>query len=128
MGALVYAWPDAYKNAQAADRILRERFARLGLKFDAIHSDFVGVNATHGSMAGEPSADIAEVALRIGVRSMDKAVVERFTKDLIPIALNGPPAVTGLGAGRPKVEEIVAYWPAVIPKEMVAPEISVMEA
>jgi len=128
VGALVYAWPDAYKKAQAADRILRERFARLGLKFDAVHSDYVGVNACHGSMAGEPSADIAEVALRIGVRSMDKAEVERFTKELIPIALNGPPAITGLGAGRPKVEEIVAYWPALIPKEMVAPEVSVMEA
>jgi hypothetical protein len=128
VGALVYAWPDAYKKAQAADRILRERFARLGLKFDAIHSDFVGVNACHGPMAGDASADIAEVALRIGVRSMDKAVVERFTKELIPIALNGPPAVTGLGAGRPKVEEIVAYWPALIPKDTVAPQILVMEA
>ena len=128
VGALVYAWPDAYKKAQAADRILRERFARLNLKFDAIHSDFVGVNATHGSIAGEPSADIAEVALRIGVRSGDKAIVERFTKELIPIALNGPPSVTGLGSGRPKVEEIVAYWPALIPKEMVAPQVSVVEA
>ncbi|HKF23656.1 MAG TPA: acyclic terpene utilization AtuA family protein [Candidatus Angelobacter sp.] len=128
VGALVYAWPDAYKKAQAADRILRERFVRSGLKFDAIHSDFVGVNACHGSMAGEPSAEIAEVALRIGVRSPDKATVERFTKELIPIALNGPPAVTGLGAGRPKVEEIVAYWPALIPKEMVTPLVSVMEA
>jgi hypothetical protein len=128
VGALVYAWPDAYKKAQAADRILRERFARLGLKFDAIRSDFVGVNACHGVMAGDPSGDIAEVALRIGVRSMDKAVVERFTKELIPIALNGPPAVTGLGAGRPKVEEIVAYWPALLPKEMVTPQVSIMEA
>jgi acyclic terpene utilization AtuA family protein len=128
VGALVYAWPDAYKKAKAADRILRERFERLGLKFEAIHSDFVGVNATHGDMAGEPSPDIAEVGLRIGVRSTDKTVVERFAKELIPIALNGPPAVTGLGAGRPKVEEIVAYWPALIPKEMVAPLVSVIEA
>lgn len=128
VGALVYAWPDAYKKAQAADRILRERFSRLGLKFDAIHSDFVGVNACHGPMAGEPPAEIAEVALRIGVRSADKSTVERFTKELIPIALNGPPAVTGLGAGRPKVEEIVAYWPALIRKDMVAPQVSVMEA
>ncbi|MGE5758539.1 MAG: acyclic terpene utilization AtuA family protein, partial [Sideroxydans sp.] len=128
VGTLVYAWPDAYKKAKAADRILRESFARMGLKFDAMHSDFVGVNATHGNMAGEPSADIAEVGLRIGVRSTDKTVVERFTKELIPIALNGPPAVTGLGQGRAKVEEIVAYWPALLPKEMVAPLVSVMEA
>lgn len=126
VGTLVYAWPDAYKKAKAADRILRERFDRLGLKFDAIHSDFVGVNATHGNMAGEPSPDIAEVGLRIAVRGNDKNAVDRFSKELIPIALNGPPAVTGLGQGRPKVEEIVAYWPALIPKDVVAPQVEVI--
>jgi acyclic terpene utilization AtuA family protein len=128
VGTLVYAWPDAYKKARAADRILRERLQRLGLKLDGVHSDFVGVNACHGAMAGEPSPDIAEVGLRIAVRSMDKTAVERFTRELAPIALNGPPAVTGLGAGRPSAEEIVAYWPALIPKEMVMPKVSVSEA
>ncbi len=128
VGVLVYAWPDAYKKAQAADRILRERFQRLGLKFDAIHSEYVGINATHGNMAGEPSPQIAEVGLRIGVRSSDKNMVERFGKELIPIALNGPPAVTGLGQGRPKVEEIVAYWPALIAKHLVAPQVEVTGA
>jgi hypothetical protein len=126
VGTLVYSWPDAHKKARAADRILRERFRQLGLKFDAVHSDFVGVNATHGAMAGEPSPDIAEVVLRLGVRGPDKAAVERFTRELAPIALNGPPSVTGLGAGRPKAEEIIAYWPALIPKSRVAPEISLI--
>lgn len=128
VGTLVYSWPDAYKKAQAADRILRERFNRTGLKFDAVHSDFVGVGACHGEMAGEPSLDIGEVVLRIGVRGADKTAVERFTRELAPIALNGPPSVTGLGAGRPKAEEIIAYWPALIPKSLVAPQISVVEA
>jgi hypothetical protein len=128
VGTLVYSWPDAYKKAQAADRILRERFERMGLKFDAVHSDFVGVNATHGAMAGLPSMDIAEVVLRIGVRGPDKTAVERFTRELAPIALNGPPSVTGLGAGRPKAEEIIAYWPALIPKNVVAPKVEVFSA
>jgi hypothetical protein len=126
VGALVYSWPDAYKKARAADRILRERFDRMNLKFDQVHSDFVGVNACHGAMAGEASPDIGEVALRIGVRAADKNPVERFTRELVPIALNGPPSVTGLGTGRPKAEEIIAYWPALIPKELVTPQVSVM--
>jgi hypothetical protein len=128
VGTLLYAWPDAYKKARAADRILRERFGRMGLTFEAIHSGFVGVNATHGQMAGEPSPEIAEVGLRIAVRSNDKNVVERFSKELIPIALNGPPSVTGLGQGRPKVEEIVAYWPALIPKDVVSPHVEVIDS
>jgi hypothetical protein len=126
VGTLVYSWPDAYKKAKAADRILRQRFQRLQLKLDAVHSEFVGVNACHGKMSGEPSPDIAEVALRLAVRSMDKAAVERFTRELVPMALNGPPSVTGLGTGRPKAEEIVAYWGALIPKTVVTPQVAVI--
>jgi hypothetical protein len=127
IGMLAYSWPDAYAKAQAADRILRERLDRLGLKFDAIRTEFVGVNACHAQLAGEPSPDIAEVVLRIGVRSKYRTPVERFTKEIAPLALNGPPVVTGLGSGRPKVEEIVAYWPALIPKTELSPQISIQE-
>jgi hypothetical protein len=127
-GTLVYAWPDAYKKAQAADRIVHERLTRLGLEFDEVATEFVGVNACHGPMSGPPAPDIAEVQFRIGVRSGDKAAVERFTREIAPLVLNGPPTVTGFAGGRPKVEEIVAYWPALMPKSEVAPQISVSEA
>ncbi|HEY6400194.1 MAG TPA: acyclic terpene utilization AtuA family protein [Blastocatellia bacterium] len=125
-GGLIYAWPDAYAKAKAADAMLRKRLDALGLKFDEILSQFIGVNATHEGLGGEPSPDIAEVMLRVGVRSKDKAAIERFTKELAPLALSGPPTVTGFGGGRPKVEEVVAYWPALIPKSAVAPKIEVI--
>ena len=127
-GMLMYSWPDAYAKARAADQILRARLDRLGLRFDSIHTEFGGANACHGPLAGEPPRDIAEIMLRVGVRSPDRAQVERFTKEIAPLALNGPPTVTGLGSGRPKVEEIVAYWPALLPKSEAWPEISVEES
>ena len=128
VGTLVYAWPDALAKASAADKVLRERLDRLGLQFDQILTEFVGVNATHGSLSGPPSPDQAEVQLRVGVRSSDKSAVERFTKEIAPLILTGPPAVTGFAGGRPKVEEIVAYWPALIPKEEITPMVEVLEA
>jgi hypothetical protein len=128
VGTLVYSWPDAYQKAQSADRILRKRLDRLGLKFDVVHTEFVGANATHGPLAGEPSADIPEVQLRVGVRGEDRKAVERFTREIAPLVLTGPPAVTGFAGGRPKVEEIVAYWPALIPKEEITPQVRVIEA
>ena len=128
VGTLVYSWPDAYRKARAADQVLRERFRRLGLKLDALHSEFVGVNACHGEISGEPAGDLAEVALRIGARSMEKTSLERFLKELAPIALNGPPSVTGLNAGRSKVDEIIAYWPALLPKNLAAQRVEVTEA
>ncbi len=128
-GTLVYSWPDAFAKAQLADRVLRERLDRIGLKFDAVVSEFVGAGACHGlKLAGTPSADLPEVLLRIGVRSQNKNAVDRFTKELAPLALNGPPVVTGFGSGRPQVQEIVAYWPALMPKPEVTPEVAVTEA
>jgi hypothetical protein len=128
VGTLVYAWPDAYEKAQAADKILRARLDRLGLRFDHILTEFVGVNATHGPLAGEARSDAPEVQLRIGVRGPDRAAVERFTKEIAPLILTGPPAVTGFAGGRPKVEEIVAYWPALIPKSEITPSVEVLNA
>src|SRR5258706_6927248 len=128
VGTLVYAWPDAYEKAKAADKILRERLERLGLKFDVILTEFVGVNATHGHLAGESPPYIPEVQLRVGVRGQNKADVERFTKEIAPLILTGPPAVTGFAGGRPKVEEIMAYFPALIPKSLIETKVDIVEA
>lgn len=128
VGTLVYAWPDAYEKAKAADAILRARLERLGLNFDQILTEYVGVNATHGPLAGEPPPDIPEVQLRVGVRGQDRAAVERFTKEIAPLILTGPPAVTGFAGGRPKVEEVVAYWPSLIPKSEIEPRVELIES
>ncbi len=149
VGTLVYAWPDALEKAQAADKILRERLDRLGLKFDLILTEFVGVNATHGDLAMAeivrtgsdsdwvPSSDsslithhssLPEVQLRVAVRGPNRADVERFTKEIAPLILTGPPAVTGFAGGRPKVEEIMAYFPALIPKSLIETRVEIVVA
>src|SRR5881227_3493211 len=127
VGTLVYSWPDAYAKAQAADKILRARLDGLGLRFDQVLTEFVGANATHGPLAGPPSPDLAEVQLRVGVRGNDRASIERFTKEIAPLILTGPPGVTGFAGGRPKVEEVIAYWPALIPKSEIEAAIEVID-
>jgi len=39
--------------------------------------------------------------------------------------LTGPPSVTGFAGGRPRVQEIVAYWPALIGRRVVEPRVAV---
>ena len=128
VGTLVYSWPDAYAKAEAADKILRARLERLGLRFEQILTEFVGANATHGTLVGNPSPDLAEVQLRVGVRGDDRKAIERFTKEIAPLILTGPPGVTGFAGGRPKVEEIVAYWPALIPKNEITARVEIINA
>ncbi len=125
VGTLVYAWPDAAAKAKAAAAVLRGRIDRLGLSLDRVRTELVGWDATHGHLAGPPPPDLPEVQLRVGVRSADRASVERFTREIAPLVLTGPPSVTGFAGGRPKVQEIVAYWPALIAREAVEPHVSV---
>ncbi len=125
VGTLVYVWPDALEKAELADRILRQRLDRLGLKFEQILTEFVGATATHGRLAGE-QRNVPEVQLRFGVRGEDRAAVERFTREIAPLVLNGPPSVTGFAGGRPKVEEIVAYWPALVDKTVVQTKVDIV--
>jgi hypothetical protein len=125
VGSLVYAWPDALEKAQRADQVLRERLDRLGLRFDQVLTEYVGVSATHGPLAGSRT-DAPEVQWRIGVRSADRGAVERFTREIAPLVLNGPPSVTGFSGGRPKVEEIVAFWPALVDKSVVRTSVEIL--
>ncbi|MCU0329651.1 MAG: DUF1446 domain-containing protein [Candidatus Kapabacteria bacterium] len=116
-GSLTYSAPDALEKAKAADTLLRSRLRHYGLTFDEIHTEFIGMNACHGPLASaiEPN----EVMMRIGVRSQDKASVERFGKEIAPLILTGPPSVTGFSGGRPKPSDVVAYFPALLDKRTV---------
>ncbi|MCY7380208.1 MAG: DUF1446 domain-containing protein [Gemmatimonadaceae bacterium] len=125
VGTLVYSWPDAMDKARLADRVLRERLDRMGLRFDQSLTEYVGVSSTHGPLS-VASGEAPEVQLRVGVRADDRQMVERFTREIAPLVLNGPPSVTGFAGGRPKVEEIVAYWPALVDKSVVQTSVEVL--
>lgn len=122
-GSLTYSAPDAYEKAQAADRILRKRLEVLGLQFDEVRTEFVGMNACHGALAApiEPN----EVMLRIGVRGHDRSAVSRFGMEIAPLILTGPPSVTGFSGGRPKPSDVVAYFPALLDKNVVTMHVHV---
>jgi acyclic terpene utilization AtuA family protein len=126
IGSLTYAWPDALEKAKAADKILRTRLNDLGLEFDDIHTEFVGLDSCFGPLSSMPD-QINEVVYRIGVRGQHREQLARFGAEIIPLILTGPPSVTGFAAGRPKPSEVVAYWPALIPKTAVTPEVIVTE-
>ena len=66
--------------------------------------------------------------LRLAVRDDDRGKVERFGKEIAPLVTAGPPGVTGFAGGRPKPQEVVAYWPALLDRREVEPlEVSVEE-
>ena len=61
------------------------------------------------------------------MRGDDYNSIDRFGKEIAPLILTGPPAVTGFSGGRPKPGAVVAYWPALLKKESVTPVVTIME-
>ena len=44
---------------------------------------------------------------------------------LAPVITSGPPGVTGFAGGRPKAQEVVAFWPALLQKNLVSSKVTV---
>jgi hypothetical protein len=126
-GTLTYSWPEALTKAKAADRILRKRLEKLNLHFDEIRTEFIGYDSCHGPLSTKTDEDsINEIQFKVAVRSKDYHSVERFGMEIAPLILTGPPSVTGFAGGRPKPREVVAYWPALIPKTAVSPVVEII--
>jgi hypothetical protein len=121
---LTYAWPEALEKAKKADEILRSRLLALGLQFEEIRTEYLGFNSCFGPLAEQGDA-LNEVVMRVGVRGKDKNAIDRFGREIAPLILTGPPSVTGFASGRPKPSEVIAYWPALIPKVAVTPVVEV---
>ena len=84
------------------------------------------MSSCHGPLTDVDDPVIPEVTMRVGVRGEDRKAIERFTKEIAPLVLTGPPSVTGFAGGRPPVQQIVSYWPALIAKSRVAPVVEVV--
>jgi hypothetical protein len=114
-GTLILSGPDAAAKARA----LAEAFwKRLGIEFAERHDELVGHSACWGPLA--PPTDPPEVLLRLSARDPDRGKIEQFSKMVPAVILSGPPGVAVTG-GRPQAQEVVAYWPALIPRERAKP-------
>lgn len=125
-GQLTISGPDALPKAKLAAEVLWKRLTRAGMEYEETHTEFLGVNTCHEGMVAIPNP-INEVVLRVGVKDKDQKKVDRFGKEIAPLVTSGPPGVTGFAGGRPKPQEIVAFFPCLIPKHLIETTVSVEE-
>ena len=125
---LTVAGPDAVDKAKLCADIVFDRVALDGVTFTPEEKfiEIVGTNVCHAGITPAPS-DPAEVILRIGARSNDKAKLDRLGMEIVPLVTSGPPGVTGFAGGRPKASEIISYWPALLSKDKVKTKVTVTE-
>jgi len=125
-GQLTVAGPRAVEKAELAADIVWKRLARAGVTFPEADrsTELLGVSGCLPGILPAP-AEPPEVVLRLGARGNDKAALERFSKEIAPLVTAGPPGVTGFAGGRPKPQEVVAYWPALLDRREVESHVRV---
>ena len=133
-GQITISGPRAVDKALLAAEVVWKRLERGGVVFPPEHrsQELVGAGVCLPGILPSlpPGTEPPEVVLRLGVRDSDPAKVERFGKEVAPLITAGPPGVTGFAGGRPKPQEVMAYWPALLAREEVEGrlEVSVEEA
>jgi hypothetical protein len=121
-GTLVVFGPAAPAKARRCGEILLHRLRRSGLAPEHSNIECLGAgDCVPGVVPARKNPP--EVVLRVSVRDQRRAVVERFTKEFAPLVTSGPPGVTGYTTGRPAVREVFAYWPALLSKDTITPEV-----
>ncbi len=123
-GQITVSGPRAADKARLAADIVWKRLERAGVAFDPENrsTELLGTGACLPGLfpaRPEDGPELPEVVLRLGVRDADPKKVERFGQEIAPLITAGPPGVTGFAGGRPKAQEIVAYWPALLAREEV---------
>ena len=114
-GQITISGPRAIAKAQLAAEVVWKRLERAGVTFAGEHrsTELVGTGVCLPGVLGAAD-EPPEVVLRLGVRDPDPKKVERFGQEIAPLITAGPPGVTGFAGGRPKPQEVMAYWPALL--------------
>lgn len=126
-GLVAVVGRDAVAKARAAGRIVLDRVKRGGFEpADSLVEVLGAGDVVPGAVA--PAFAPFEVVLRVTVRDPRRAAVERFCREIAPLVTSGPPGIAGYASGRPTPRPAFGYWPALVPRDLVMPEVRVQTA
>ncbi len=123
VGRWLVAGPDTLRKAHKAAEIFwssageREQYAETS-------THYLGWDGAHPPLAAE---EPGEVLVQVGARSADRALLERdFAPQVVGCLLQSMPGIAvPADQGRPRTAEVVAHWPALIPRDLVKATVTV---
>jgi Acyclic terpene utilisation family protein AtuA len=134
-GAIIVSGPNALQKSEVFAETFWERFkeeclnANLSYPSSTKH-EFIGANSTHGNLTQKFSHHTfvpTEIYLKFSVLSPSKETLSVFRKLLPSLILSGPSGVAVTG-GAPSINDVVSYWPALIPQEFTSFFVSYIES
>lgn len=124
-GTLAFFGRQATQKARRSGEIIIERLKRAGFPPERYLIECLGSGDVVPGIFSQKES--MECILRISVADHQKEIVERFTKEIAPMVTSGPQGTTGYISGRPHVRPIFSYWPCLIPRNLVIPQIDFLE-
>lgn len=126
-GMLTIFGRDAVAKARRCGEIILQRVRAAGYQLQRSQVECLGAGAClPGVLNKSMEAELLETVLRVTVADPRRDAVERFAKEMSPLITSGPQGVTGYAAGRPRVHPVFGYWPCLIDKKQVKPQVTIL--
>jgi hypothetical protein len=127
-GTLTIIGRDARAKARRVGAFVFQRVRDAGFTLrDTIIETISSVVSSDQKDSPHPEG-IEESILRVAVEADEREAVERFSRELMPYITAGPQGTTGYAEGRPRVHQVVRYWPSLISHGAVAPQVKILSS
>ncbi|HEY1412989.1 MAG TPA: acyclic terpene utilization AtuA family protein, partial [Rhodopila sp.] len=126
-GMLTIFGHQAVRKARRAGEGILQRLQIAGMVYRSTLVECLGTGASVPGIAGRRNEeDLIETVLRVSAAADAREPVEAFAKEIAPLVTCGPQGVTGYATGRPAVLPIFGYWPCLVDRSLVKPEVKLL--
>ena len=122
-GQISYAGPNAQARGRLALEVVRDRLDQARIPLADTRFELIGVNAVHRGPGGD-HPEPREVRIRVAGRTPSLEAATRIGREVCSLWLNGPAG--GAGAVR-HTGQVVAIASVLLPRELVAADVTVLE-
>jgi hypothetical protein len=123
-GQISYAGPGALARGRLALDIVRERLALTAVDMSEARFEMIGADALHGAQLSE-GIEPYEVRIRVAGRTSSLAEAMRIGNEVETLYTNGP---AGGGGAFKSAREVIAVASVLLPRELVKPALTYLEA
>jgi hypothetical protein len=130
-GTLTIIGRDAPAKARRCGEAVLERMREAGFELrDSIVECLGSGDGAMGIVRPETvrPGRFGETVLRVAVETDSRDAAERFVRELMPLITAGPQGTTGYAEGRPRVHPVFRYWPCLIDRGAVVPQVEFLES
>lgn len=128
-GQLLVYGHDSQEKAQRCAQFILERCRLAGYELARTRVELLGFGGgVPGTWFWRKYQAPGELVLRVAAHDPRREAIDYFARQFAPLITSGPAGLAGYAAGRPIVRPVYAYWPALVPKGLLAPQVEVRSA